>query len=126
MMDELPPVNSVAGVCCFVGSTTFRLSEADATKAYELKNPNWPAQLGIAVIHAHEPLREGMPPEQACTLACLDSVATHIKNRTVVVQSMFIRSAATPSEQVPLCFVTVFGPSDTTKLMLLNEDSIPY
>ncbi len=125
-MVELPPVSSVAGVCCFVGSMTFRLSEADATKAYLLKNPNWPGKLGIAVIHANKPLREGMQPEKACTLACLDSMAAHLQNRTAVAQTMLIRIAATPSKRVPLCFVTVFGPSDQTKVILLDEDSIPY
>ena len=125
-MVELPPVSSVAGVGCFVGSMTFRLSEADATKAYLVKNPNWPGKSGIAVIHANKPLREGMQPEQACTLACLDSMAAHLQNRTAVAQTMLIRNAATPSERIPLCFVTVFGPSDETSVILLEEDSIPY
>ena len=125
-MVELPPVSSLAGVCCFVGSLTFRLSEADATKAYVLKNPNWPGQLGIAVIHANKPLPEEMQPEQACALACLDSIAADLNNRTVVVQTMLVRNAATPSERIPLCFVTVFGPTDETRVILLDEDSIPY
>src|SRR5260221_14768881 len=125
-MVELPPVSSVAGVCCFVGSTTFRLSEADAAKAHLLKNPNWPGKLGIAVIHANKSLPEGIQPEQACTQACLDSIAARIKNRTVVVKTMLIRNAAMPGELIPLCFATVFGPSDKTRVILLDEDSIPY
>jgi hypothetical protein len=125
-MAELPPVSTVAGVCCFVGSTTFRLSETDATQAYLLKNPNWPGQFGIAVIHADKPLRAGMAPERACTLACLDSIAARVKNRTLAVQTMLIRDAGVPGEHIPICFVTVFGASDKTSVILLDEDAIPY
>ena len=125
-MAELPPVSSVAGVCCFVGSTTFRLNEADATKAYLLKNPNWSGKLGIAVIQANKPLQAGMEPERACILACLDSIGARVKNRTLVVQTMLIQNAARSSERIPICFVTVFGQSDNTKVILLNEDPIPY
>src|SRR5438477_5403357 len=125
-MTELPSVSSIAGVCCFVGSTTFRLSEADAARAYLLKNPGWPGQLGIAVIHADQPLQAGMDPERACALACLDSIAERVKNCTLVVPTLFIRNAAESSERIPICFVTVFGQSGQTKVILLNEDSIPY
>jgi hypothetical protein len=30
----LPPLDSLAGICCFVGSTTFKPSEEDVTRAY--------------------------------------------------------------------------------------------
>ena len=125
-MAELPPVSSLAGVCCFVGSTTFRLSEADAARAYWLKNPNWTGRFGIAVLHADKPLQASKSPEQACILACLDSIAAQVKNRTLVVQTMLIRDAAAPVERIPLCFVTVFGASDKTNVILLDDDSIPY
>ena len=125
---SLPPVSSVAGVCCFVGSNTFRLSESDATKAYLLKNPNWPGTFAIAVFHASKPLREGMGPEQACTLACLDNLGEQglLKNRVIVAQTVLIRNASAPSERIPICFATVFGQSEKTNVILLEEDSIPY
>jgi hypothetical protein len=123
---ELPPVSSVKGVCCFVGSETFRLSEADAAKAYLLKNPDWPGTFRIAVIHATAPLREELSPEQACTVACLDNIGGLVKNHTIAVQTMLIRNAAVPSERIPICFATAFEPSDKTTVLLLGEDPIPY
>jgi hypothetical protein len=123
---ELPPISSLQGVCCFVGSQTFRLSEADATRAYKLKNPNWPGTFGIAVLQATAPLGDKYGPEQACTLACLQRIAAQVKNHTIVVQTMMVRNAASPTERIPICFATAFGPGDQTKVLMLEEDPIPY
>lgn len=122
----MTPVSSVAGICCFVGSETFRWNEADATKAYLLKNPDWPGTLGIALFHASGPLREGMSPDKACTLACLDHIGQHLRNHTVVVQTMTIRNGAASGDAIPVCFATLLGPGDETKVVLLDEDPIPY
>lgn len=125
-MIDLPPTDAVTRIACFVGSTTFHLSDQDAIRAYLAKNPAWPRTPGIIVTHASKPLQARMDPRQACTLACLDSLGVHLKGSTVAAQVMFLRNMSAGGERVPICFATVFGGRGETKVVMLEDDAIPF
>ena len=114
------PEHTISQIVCLVGSATIRFSDADAMRAYAGANPTWSRSHPVKLVYAAGELTS----KQESSLRCVQAIAHDMAQRETIIQARKVE-IANAGRTLFVCFATLFGPSKSTDIFLLDEP-IPF